>query len=179
MKSKFLLAIFFFYFLASSQEKEIDSSMIQKSNTYINTDFGYEIEIPYWLTIKTKGAPDLWGGTLDAINGIENAIVINSYSKKEFKNLKSFINEKANKYKIGDKINAQTVLLKNNIDSYKSIGKAFKFQLLNGNKIYHSLFLFTESSNGYLWIIFTATPETYDINISKFESFLEKLKINK
>ena len=96
----------------------------------------------------------------------------------EIKSIKNFINEKADKYKMGDKINEQTVLLKQDLDNFENVGKAYKFQLVNGNKIYHSLFLFTESEKGYLWIIFTATPETFNINLEKFKLFLKNLKIN-
>lgn len=178
MKYKYLIAFLFFAFFINAQEVKKDSTLATDVNVYVNSDFGYEVEMPNWLTIRTNGASNLWGGTLDAVNGIENAIVINSFHKKDFKNLKKFINEKADKYKLGDKINAQTVLLKNDIGNFEDVGKAFKFQLLNGNKIYHSLFLFTESEKGYLWIIFTATPETYNVNIDKFKLFLKNLKIN-
>lgn len=178
MKYNFFIFFVFFCLIGNSQETKKDTISIENKSIYVNSDFDYEAEIPNWLTIRTKDATNLWGGTIDAVNGIENAIVINSYDKNEFKNLKKFIYEKADKYKMGDKINSQSVLLKNDIGKFENIGKAYKFQLLNGNKIYHSLFVFTETKKGYLWIIFTATPETYNINIDKFKLFLKNLKIN-
>jgi hypothetical protein len=178
MKHIYSITFFLFTFFINAQEVKVDSILINKINFYVNSEFGYEAEIPKWLTIRTNGASNLWGGTIDAVNGIENEIIINSYSKKEFKSIKNFINEKADKYKTGDKINAQTVLLKQDLDNFENVGKAYKFQLVNGNKIYHSLFLFAESEKGYLWIIFTATPETFNINLEKFKLFLKNLKIN-
>lgn len=178
MKYIISITLFLFVFSIHGQEVKDDATVPVDVQLYSNSDFGYKVEIPRWLTIKTNGASNLWGGTIDAVNGIENAIVINSFHKKDFKNLKKFINEKADKYKLGDKINSQTVLLKNDIGNFENVGKAYKFQLLNGNKIYHSLFLFIETEKGFLWIIFTATPETFDVNIDKFKLFLKNLKIN-
>ena len=115
---------------------------------------------------------------MEPINSIENAIIIKSFTNKDYKSIKKLIYDKVKKYKMGDKINKnQTFMLRNELGIIENIGSSFKIQLLTGNKIYNSMYVFAKTKVGYLWIIFTATPETYKINISKFKTFLKGLKI--
>ena len=44
--------------------------------TYLDSTFNYQVKVPGWLTLKETGSAYVWGGTLPAVKGIENAIVI-------------------------------------------------------------------------------------------------------
>ncbi len=157
-----------------------DNDTIAKSNRYSNLDYGYRVSIPIWFKVINTGHEFLWGGTMEPVNGIENAIMISGIVKKDYKNLKALINDKVSKYKMGDKINEnQTFMLRNELGILENIGPGYKVQMLTKNVPYHCAFVFAETSVGYLWIVFTATPETYNINYVKFKEFLKGLEILK
>lgn len=45
------------------------------------------------------------------------------------------------------------------------------------NHIYNNVFVLLEKKSGYLFVRFTATRDTFDSNLSKFEGFMTGLKI--
>jgi hypothetical protein len=151
-----------------------------KPDRFSNPDYGYRTTIPSWLKVLNTGDENLWGGTMEPLNGIENAIMISGFMKKDYKNLKTLINDKVVNYKMGDKINEnQTFMLRNDLGDVENIGPGYKVQMLTKNVPYHCMYVFTETNVGYLWIIFTATPETYNTNVEKFKEFLRGLEILK
>lgn len=153
---------------------------VSKQDRFSNLDYGYRLSIPSWLKVINTGHEFLWGGTMEPINGIENAIMISGIAKKDYKNLKTLINDKVSKYKMGDEINEnQTFMFRNDLGEVENIGPGYKVQILTKNLPYHCMYVFTETNFGYLWIIFTATPETYNINVEKFKEFLRGLEILK
>jgi hypothetical protein len=155
-----------------------DSISQAQTKTHTDSQFGYKVVIPDWLKVKDTGSPNLWGGTMEPLNGIENAVLIVGFSKKDYKNIKKLIEDKVEQYKTGDMINSnQTFMLRQDLGIIENKGHGYKVQMLTGNTPYYNMYVFAETSQGYLWIIFTATPDTYDVNISKFYQFLKGLEL--
>jgi hypothetical protein len=80
---KFLLTVTFTFFYTLSFSQTSDSQKI-------DTTFSYEVKIPSWLHQFKFESTNLFGGTLPVVNGIENAIVIESFKKTEFKSFDDF-----------------------------------------------------------------------------------------
>lgn len=116
---------------------------------------------------------------MPAIDNIENAILITGFNKDKFASFNDF----QRIYITGNVFGKETLYSKDHV-WYGRNERDFK-QIKNGvssrvftifdKKIYHNQFVLLESSKAYLWIQFTATPTTYDKNISKFDDFLSGL----
>lgn len=146
---------------------------------HIDSTSGYSIIIPLWWKIRETPNTSLFGGTFPAIDNIENALIFKAFNKSEHKNIKKFREWVIEDYKMGDTpnwSNSHKVLLKQELEDFKDIGKAFKVQLMWNGKLYSCCYIILETSNSYLWIDFTATKETYDINFSKLKELMENYK---
>lgn len=149
---------------------------------YVDSTFGYKVKIPKWLKILDSGSDYAWGGTLPAVSGIENAIIIKSFDKKEYKSLKAFREFIVEDLKFGETptwSNSHQFMGKKEIDDFKTIGKSYKVYMMRKKLIYHCCYLFCETNTAYLWIDFTATPETYDKNFKKLKEFVTGFSILK
>lgn len=117
---------------------------------------------------------------MPAVEGIENAIVIKSFDKKDYKSLKDF-----NKYIVEDLVfgqsppwsNSHKFMGKKDLGIYKNIGDAYKVYLMRGKQMYHCEYVLLETNTAYLWIDFTSTEETFDKNFDKFEEFMNGFKV--
>jgi hypothetical protein len=148
---------------------------------YVDSTFSYEVSIPKWLNIKETGNAETFGGTLPVVKGIENAIIIKGFQKEEFKSFEEFIT----KYITGNKFGKKTLFS----DDHYWYGNHELIKIENGvrekvfifwNKaIYYHEFVLLKTPTAFLWVQFTSTPETYDINIKKFDEFLFGLKVLK
>jgi hypothetical protein len=157
--------------------QSIDSSS-ETDKSYESEKYGYRVDIPAWLNVKETGNSNSWGGTMEPLNGVQNAILVVGYTKREYKKLKKLIYDKVGQYKLGDKINEnQTFLLRKELGIIEEKGVGYKVQLLTGKKQYDSAFVFVQTKKGFIWIIFTATPDTYKTNFEKFKSFLSGLEV--
>ena len=138
--------------------------------------------MPDWLLLRDTGNSESWGGTLPAIDGVENAIIIKTILKSEYPSLESLINDKVLKYHTGEKIgdNPNMIfMIRKKLEDENKIGSAYRVQFLGGGHMYTCQYVFSESETRYIWINFTATQDTYKINLSKFVSFLHGFKIIK
>ena len=145
---------------------------------YLDLTFNYKVNIPKWLNLRETGSEKLFGGTLPAIDGIENAIMVTGFDKSKFKSFDEFteiylqgtIGQPA-KFSKDHVWFGSNELIKINNGVKK---KVFTFWR---NHIYHSQFILLETKSAYLWIQFTSTQETYNKNISKFDEFMTGFKI--
>ena len=148
--------------------------------TYLDSTFNYQVVIPNWLHLMETNSVNILGGTLPAVDGIENAIVIKSFGKKDYKSLKDF-----KKYIIEDVVfgqsppwsNSHKSMGKKDLGKYKDIGGAYKAYWKIDRLIYHCQYVLLETETAYLWIDFTSTPETFEKNIVKFEEFLNGFNV--
>lgn len=149
---------------------------------YAQSDkYGYKVTTPSWLKVINTDDEKIWGGTMPAVNNIENAVLITAYHKTEFTSFDEFVRI----YITGNKFGKQTLFSKShywygrNETEFKQVehGVSSKVFTFYKNNIYHNQFVLLESSNSYLWIQFCSTPDTYDKNLPLFNEFLENLVI--
>ena len=148
--------------------------------TYLDSTFNYQVEIPNWLNLRETGSVYAFGGTLPAIDGIENAIIIKAFDKAKFPTQSDF-----KKFIVEDLVFGQSpkwsashkFMGKKELGKYKSIGDSYKVYLMRGNLLYHCEYILVETKTAYLWIDYTSTQETFDKNFAKFEEFMSGFKL--
>lgn len=150
---------------------------------YVDYTYGFKVKVPEWLKVMSPGENGRFGGTLPAIDGIQNAIMVTSYDIGQFESIehmkKVFIT--------GNKFGQPTLYSENHIwygtneRDLKEIDGGFTSRVftLYQNAIYHNQFVILKSKKAYLWIQFVATPETYDANLEKFNEFMDGFELLK
>jgi len=147
--------------------------------TYLDSTFNFEVKVPNWLNLRETGSPYAWGGTLPAVDGIENAILVKSFNKSGYKSLAAF-----RKFIVDDLVFGQSppwspnhiVMGKKDLGEYKNIGHSFKVYLMQRKVMYYCEYIIMETKTAYLWIDFTSTQETFDKNVGKFDEFMNGFK---
>lgn len=148
--------------------------------TYLDSAFNYQVKIPNWLHLRETGTVYAFGGTLPAVEGIENAILIKVFDKAEFPTQSDF-----KKFIVDDLVFGQApkwssshkFMGKKDLGKYNNIGDSYKVYLMRDNLIYHCEYVLVETKTAYLWIDYTSTEETFDKNFAKFEEFMSGFKI--
>ena len=146
---------------------------------HIDSTSGYSIVIPNWWKIRETPNNSLFGGTFPEVNKVQNALLFKAFNKTDYKNLKKFEAWVISNYKLGDIpkwSRNHKILLKQEIDDFKNIGNSYKVQLMWNGSIYYCCYIIVETSKSFLWIDFTATNDTYDINFPKLKELLKKYK---
>ncbi|NRA92770.1 MAG: hypothetical protein HRU26_08815, partial [Psychroserpens sp.] len=144
---------------------------------YIDSTFSYRVTVPDWLTLMETNDPMLFGGVFPEVDGVENAILIKGFSKSEFKSFVEFKDIYLTGNKFGQPVkwgSEQTWFGQNDLINITD-GVKQKVFIMWGKLIYHNQFILLESGTAFLWIQFTASPETYEKNISKFDEFMSGL----
>ena len=148
---------------------------------YRDTLSSYQVVIPEWFTVRNTNATNLWGGTLPAVDGIENAIVIKAYAKKtgsSFFGFKKYVVEGLSFGKTPPWSSSHHFMGKKDLGIYKGIGDSYIVYLMRGGLIYHCKYVLLESRTAYIWIDFTATEKTFDKNMPKFDEFMAGFNAN-
>ena len=143
--------------------------------TYLDSTFNFQVKVPNWLNLKETKSIYVWGGTLPAVEGIENAIVIKAFQKSNYKSLKDFKNYLVEGLEFGHPVRwSQSHLFmgKKPLGAYKNIGTAYKVYIMQNGLLYHCEYILLETKTAYLWIDFASTETTFDKNIDKFEEFM-------
>jgi hypothetical protein len=165
---------------SNSQVEDLSSKSDLRK--HLDENFAYSVIIPDWLEVKDTGSEYLWGGTLPAINGIENAIIVKIFQKENF-TFNDFKKYVVTDLKFGQTPNwsdgSHTFTLKKQLGSYKQFDYRYKIYLTRTENLYHSQFVLFETPKAYIWVDFTATPETYEKNEKKFLEFLDGFQILK
>ena len=146
---------------------------------YIDSTFSYRTIVPDWLTLMETGNPTIWGGTFPKIDGIANALLVKGFAKSEFKDFNKFKEVYLTGNMFGQQVKwgaEQTWYGQNDLIEIEN-GFKQKVFIMYGNLIYHNQFILLESKTAYLWIQFTASPDTYDKNIDKFNEFMKGLQL--
>jgi len=63
------------------------------------------------------------------------------------------------------------------MDDVPGIGKSYRASNFWRNHIYTCKYVLAETKTAFLWIDFTATPTTYEVNLPKFDEFLKGLQL--
>jgi hypothetical protein len=126
---------------------------------------------------------DVWGGLLPDTFGVRNAILVKSYSRDSFENLSAFVD-----YVYGHVQPAQSpkwnsgfiCSSKRKLSDYKFLGyDAYQMQLLRKDKLYYCDYILLESKSSFIWIDYTSTENTHDINQVKMFEFLRGFRLIK
>ncbi|WBX72845.1 hypothetical protein PG913_08455 [Tenacibaculum pacificus] len=158
---------------------QIEKDKIE-SIIYVDSTFGYKVEIPEWLTLRETGNDKILGGTFPEIERIENALMIQGFEKSKFKSFEHF----KETYITGNVFGKKTLFSENHIwygkssQEFKEIEKGISWRVFTffQNKIYHNNFVLIETNKAFLWIQFVATPETYELNLPKFTEFVSGIE---
>lgn len=158
----------------------VSNSIAQDSIFYENMEIGLKVEIPEWLNLKDTRNEKLWGGTFPVLDGIENALIISSFDKTKYKSFEEF----KEVYITGNTFGKPVLFSDTHIwygynerDLFEiEKGVSCRVFTLYRKKIYHNQFCLIETDKAFIWIQFVATPETYDTNIERFNSFVDSIK---
>jgi len=197
--TKTITTLLFIFFSAISYCQTVDSSKIKRGSfdtydelrqkqskdsleklSYLDSTFNYQVEIPNWLNLRETGTVYAFGGTLPAINGIENALIIKAFDKIKFPtylDFKKFIIEDLSLGQSPKWSTSHKFMGKKELGKYNNIGDSYKAYFMRGNLLYHCEYVLVETKSAYLWIDFTATQETFDKNFAKFEEFMRGFKV--
>jgi hypothetical protein len=156
--------------LRKKQEKDNIEKLI-----YLDSIFNFQVNIPNWLNLKETGTVYAFGGTLPAIDGIENAIIIKVFDKTKFPTFLHF-----KKFVIEDLVFGQSpkwssshkFMGKKDLGNYNHIGDSYKVYIMRGSLMYHCEYILVETKSAYLWIDYTSTEGTFDKNLAKFKEFM-------
>lgn len=146
----------------------------------VDSLIGYKVIIPAWLKIRETGSEMTVGGTLPPVDGIENVIMIKAFSKKDYADLSAFKDFVIGTWTFGThpKWSAKHICYGiKEIDAFPGIGKSYRASSLWQNHIYTCKYVLAETKTAFLWIDFTATPTTYEVNLQKFNAFLSGLRL--
>lgn len=159
---------------------QIEKDKIE-SLVYIDSIFGYKINVPEWLSLKETGNDNIWGGTFPPIDNVENALMIQGFEKAKFKSFEHF----KEIYITGNKFGKTTLYGKSH--SWYGHNERDLHDIKNGvscrvftffqNMIYHNQFALIETKKAFLWIQFVATPDTYELNLPRFTKFVNGLEL--
>jgi hypothetical protein len=165
-----LLLLLTFNYAAFSQ----DSNEVR-----VDSNLNYQVKIPSWLHVIETGSSNIFGGTLPAVNGIENAIAIQGFLKSQFKSFDEFKDIFLTGNKFGQPTKFDSEVIWYGQQQLVKIENGVKQRVFTfwQNNIYHNQFVLLQTNTAYILIKYVSTPETYDLNLSKFEEFLGGFKI--
>lgn len=147
---------------------------------HIDSLAGYKVIIPQWWNIRESSTRNILSGILPKTKEIANAIAFKFNLKGGFTDLNEFKNIVITGYKTGDSMkwsNEHTLLKMEMLDDFEKIGSAYYVELEWRNRTYCCCYILAETSNTFLWIDFTATKETYDINFPKFKELINTVTL--
>lgn len=148
---------------------------------YIDSTFRFKIIVPKWFKPTDTKTPYAWGGTLPAVDGIENAIVVKVSAKDGKMNFRAFEDFVVGKWEIGGHPKWSDTYVCKGIKplptEFKRLGKSYKVDLMNGELSYQCQYVLIETSKAFLWVDFIATPTTFSVNKAKFVEFMRGVEV--
>jgi hypothetical protein len=146
---------------------------------HTDTTYGYQVTVPSWLRIL-ETPEDVYGGLFPKTDTVENTVLFKSFKKDQFKTLDAFENWVVKDYSVGQESRwdpDHIILLKNQLNDYTGPGDAFRVQILNEGFISNCCYVLLETHKAFVWIDFSATRETYSVNLPKFMEIVNSVKI--
>ena len=135
---------------------------------HVDSASAYQVRIPEWLELITFSQEDVWGGLMPDTFGVRNAVVIRSYPKDSFENFSAFT-----MYVYGHVQPAKrpvwnrgfVCVSKKQIPDYQFLGyQAYQLELMRNGKSYYTDCILLETTTSYIWIDYTSTEETHNVN---------------
>lgn len=125
-----------------------------------------ELEVPDWLNIIKSQYLNSFSATFPDRHEVVNAMIIYWEYKSDSSSFSDFVNR--NKKKHEDSPNYRLI---------EKNDSTFKYFCTSENGWFHQQNVFLKGENIYCFINFTATRNTYDYNINKFEEIVKKIKL--
>ena len=147
---------------------------------HVDPNFGYRIVIPKWWRIRETPNVFMLGGTFPAVDEIENALMLKAYDKGSFEDYSDFEKWVISAYNTGDTptwSNGHVLKNKEAIEEFKDLGNSYKVVLDWRGSEYYCCYIIVETSKSFLWIDFTATEGTYEVNFSKFQEIMSSFEV--
>lgn len=158
---------------AMSYRLYLEAEGHEKGMEFVNPLGKYVLDIPDWFNVCKAPNDSVFIGTLPDNNNVKNAISITHYPKEEYESFNVFNQKMVTNLAIGDSVGTGTVLIKNELETPEnSDGVAYKLQIMNQGSMYEIQYVTYQTEETFLLVNFTATPETYDKNVSQFREFL-------
>ncbi|WP_298900195.1 hypothetical protein [uncultured Psychroserpens sp.] len=158
----------------AKMEAEEDNTTIE----FINESKGFELDIPNWANLVKSDLSLYWMATMPDINNVKNAISLNWFEKEAYKGFKDFNKEFVLGKKIGDGLNTGTFLMKKELKTAENMnGVTYKIQAMFGGSLYDCQYVTFETKTHFVLVKFIATPDTYELNVEKFNDFISNIKI--
>ncbi|MEI6090314.1 MAG: hypothetical protein WCR42_07685 [bacterium] len=146
--------------------RQIASQQIGKPYVLTNKRYGFKIELPFWANV-TKGYYQLNAGFPDIYN-ITNALELVLFPKTNYPALIDFI-----KY-----ITTSEGIIKcSKLDFQNSKLNCYEIIRRNDAAAFKCQYVMFETPEKYGLINFTATESTYNLNLPRFNEFLDKVEI--
>lgn len=146
--------------------KQIASKQNDKPYVLKNKTYGFQIELPFWANVS-KGNYQLNAGFPDIYN-ITNALELVLFSKTNYPTLSDFVN-----YIISSK----GIVNKLKIENKNPKLNCYEVSRIMNNAKFKCQYVMFETPEKYGLINFTATESTYNINLPRFNEFLDKVEL--
>jgi hypothetical protein len=146
--------------------RQIASKQVGKPYILTNKRYGFQIELPFWANV-TKGNYQLNADFPDIYN-ITNALELILFSKKNDPTLNDFINYI---------ITGGGIITKTKIENKNPKLNCYEVSRFMNNAKFKCHYVMFETPEKYGLINFTATESTYNINLPRFNEFLDKVEI--
>jgi hypothetical protein len=124
------------------------------------------LEVPDWLNIIKPRFDNMFGATFPEKHEVVNAMIISWEYKSDSVTFNDFINRGKLPY--------------NHRPNYRMIEKSdstLKYFYTSDNSWFYQQNVYLKGENIYCLINFTATENTYDYNIGRFEEIINKIKL--
>ena len=160
---------------------KMDARSNGKDLQYVDSANGYTLTLHDWFNITESPRKNIYIGTLPDIDNIQNAIMVQKFKKAEFSSFKDF-NEQIFPagLKSGDKFAGGTFLLKKEQAKPSVVnGISARISLMRGSRLYETHYTTIETRSAFLFVVFTATPETFTLNHPRFLEFVENIEVMK
>lgn len=155
-----------------------------KKVVYVDSANTFKVIVPKWLKLRQNNDLNFFGGTMPPVNTIENAIVISSVKKKEYKSFQEFKTKFAEdtaylsgKAPVWDKDRKFLSVKK---DSLRAAGNysSYKVSFDRLGSVFVASYVLVETPSAFLWVQFIATEGTWKSNLPLFKEFLRGLELS-
>ncbi|MBR9860832.1 hypothetical protein GYB22_08805 [bacterium] len=151
------------------------------AEVYIDSVNAYRVIIPEWLELIDFRQEGVWGGVMPDTFQTRNALTIKSYPKDSFLSKSDFIMYVYGHVQVGKSPFWNSGFIcthKQMIPDYQFLGyQGYHLQLFRNGTTFLADYIITETSESYIWIDFTSTDQTHDLNQVKMFEFLRGFQV--
>jgi len=125
-----------------------------------------ELEVPDWLNVIKPKYDNMFSATFPEKHEVVNAMIIRWEYKSDSLTFNDFVNHSKSPHK--DRTNYKLI---------EENDSTLKYFYTSDNSWFYQQNVYLKGDNIYCLINFTATKNTYDYNIDKFEEIIKKIKL--